>query len=77
MEINEIPRKLSEKQDSILITGHFSKKIMKKTFFVKQYFQHYFQDKQSLGESSIITVTESKYLEVKDPQRFIVLRDLC
>lgn len=53
--MNEIPRNRSERQDSILVTDHFSKKKkMKKTFFVKQYFKHQLtlQDKQSLGEFS-------------------------
>lgn len=76
--MNEIPRNFSERQDSIWVIDHFSKNTMKKTFFVKLHFKHQLtlQDKQSLGDSSVITITESKYLEVKDPQRCIVLRDL-
>lgn len=43
---------------------------------LKKHFNHQLtlQDKQNLGESSVITIPESKYLEGKDPQRFIVLR---
>ena len=74
--MSEIPGNLSEKQDSISVIDHFSKKKWRKTSLLKKHFKHQLilQDKQNLGESSVITIPESKYLEGKDPQRFIVLR---
>lgn len=56
----------------------FQKQIVKKSFFVKQHVKHQLnlQDEQRLSEFSVITITESKYLEIKGPQGFVVLRDL-